>query len=718
MGTPSLLDYVTPAPTPTYMPGGDRLSAAISDIWEKRKNDRQLEIEAATQAAQQRNWEMGNQLRGGELAEASRHNRGTEAVAQGTLQRDLSKQQMDYISDVAKAYQSGNRKLGDALAQGSYLFGIAPQVMAAQVAGAQASGAQSAYTPDGYLRGAEPGSVVQPSEPSTGSAIPGGTRGPPAFTQADADQSNREKAAGAPPGNPYQAALPPADTAATPAGTSPLPQAAPGVTAQAPAVPAQPQPAQAELNTPQPPPPPQVAGDATAPPAPPQAAVPSGQVRRDDIYIQPKPPSQLGVSGPPPVVSYPPRGMSGLQQEAWMAQEAGAGSAAGALPATPWQNDLSKHPTVLEANPNWEGQLPAQFPGGQPPMVGTPETGPAGVDPATQRRWVQRGFAAPVLPNGAEMARDNAQYVRESLTPLLGYATTAEEILLARAAIEQGVAASATTSPEKAVADTRKEFMAALRLQHGDARTKMLSEAQGARRQEARDEHRTDQYLSLFVQGINRPAIQAEIDAFNQLQQVKLLLQGDPSSIDWETVKRLWLQVMKNKGASTDADAEAAGGEGSLSIAETIKNKLSRLISGRNPALVRAMQETAGQLELRMLGRNLGDYQARVESTKDAPNDYARERARGFVDQLYLPWTWYKELKAEEAAKARAAASGAPRTYKAPPMPPQQPSAQPSATPPEPMGPPSTDEPDLSDLPDVEVIPGPAAERRRREGRR
>ena len=160
---PSITDYITPAPP--FMAGTNVLDKAISDIWAKRHQDEADRIAAAAQEAQASFQQGQLQNSAGTLVETSRHNRADEGYNRGLLQRDLNKQQMEYIEKVATAYNTGNPEVGDAL---GHLFGLPPQAMAAIAAQARSRGQGNANP----SMGPEPGVTIGPRRPVAGPPSP------------------------------------------------------------------------------------------------------------------------------------------------------------------------------------------------------------------------------------------------------------------------------------------------------------------------------------------------------------------------------------------------------------------------------------------------------------------------------------------------------------------------------------------------------------------
>lgn len=680
---PKITDYITPAPP--YMPGGDRLSAAISDIWKKRQLDEANRINAAQQVANQAHDERSDLLGVNALTENRRHSMADEGHQAAMLGNTQRQQTMEYLGHVITAYNSGNETEGDALAAQAHLFGLAPAAMAAVVAQARqgaggAGGAGDAGVPvqgdpHAATRGPEPGMIMGAPIPNSGSPTPGGQPMTPPLTQEQVDLdsippadtmsfSDAEvdeyrykawekypKSGGyAPPGVPPEVfEIPGMEITPAPKGGSPA-QAA----GQAPASP------QADLNAPQPAAPPQPAGDPQAPPpaqVQPPAPAPADQgVRRDDIHIQPQAPSQLGMYQPEPAAAPGPRGygapnISAQQQEAIMAQEATPPQ----LPATPWQNDISQHPTVREADPRGEGQAPTTFPGAPSaqfagPGAASPAAGPSGgapgaVDAATQRRWVQRGVApanTAVMPDGEKIMSGNERRVRAALEPMLDHITDPEERSIIEAAIELGVAGTRTTTPEKAVKDA-KEW--ALRRMDGVQRRKRaetMAEAQSGRLDRNEGRHRADRYIAQFERGIGSNSIRADVDGYKQLQYVQTLIgkAGQVSSGEWETAKGLWLGVMKNKGASTDKDAERSEGGASLSLWDKFTSLLEKYTQGPSPLLLNQMRQTGAKLEKAIMNRTHGDYMTYKGLLDSAPNDDAWEGGMDALQFNYAPFGW------------------------------------------------------------------------------
>jgi hypothetical protein len=645
-----LSDYITEPPP--FMAGSTAIDKAISDIWEKRKADEINRINAAQQEANASYQQGSNQVAQMNAIETARHNRGTEAHSRGTLTRDRANDQLKYIESVAKAYNDGSPQLGDALSAAAGLFGLTPQVMAAKVAEARAQGAQNMEgvpvqgDPNAATRGPEPGVVMGPPQSNNGSAVAGGQPMTPPYA-----------APATPP------AAPPVDTAASPPGTTPLPQAAPEVTAQTPVDP------QAELNAPKPaappqppvqPPPASAAPPAqAAPPAAPPAA--QGGVRREDIHIQPKPPNQLGVA--PAVASGTPA----------------------KLPAMPYAGDPSKHPIAQEANPNWEGQAPTQFPGGQPRPTGTPEAGPVGgghvapggMDPATERQWLQRGFAGRgVLPDGRAIMAGNAEQLRVSAQPWIDYAQDAHELGLAMAAIDSAAAASQTMPPDEAYKRAEAQLMRMIGMHRSQQRTDTQAGAVAGRHADSQERMKAQNYLQRQKEILVGSGIKNDIEANRTLLTIRNLLEHpNPTSHDWQFSVRLALGAMKNKGASTDQDAMASEGKSSLDIATQIEVALDEYISGVSDILVTSMVDTIRNIHTHLLDRTRDEYEFARDNMGSAPNPYAEQQWRSDLQTWYKTFGWSlaqferdrgTATKPRAAKRKAAAASAAATTTTAP----------------------------------------------------
>jgi len=668
-----LSEYITEPPP--FAAGLTALDKAISDIWAKRKQDEDLRREAAQQLVDEGQLGVNRLIQ----AETGRHNVAAEAHDRGTLERDRAKDQLAYLADVAKAYQEGRRGYAGQMGAQAGLLGLPAQAGAAPVV-PDGGGAGSSYTADGYLRGAEPGTIIEPATPSTEGPTPGSGRIGGDFTQADADQTNREHAAGAPPGNPYARAL----EASQAAGAAPAP-------------------AQAELNTQKPAAPPQPAGDpsapAGAPAAPPQAAALGGQVRREDIHNQPKPASQLGAEAPV---------APGTPAE---------------LPAMPYAGDPKKHPIALGAEPGRDADVPTG-PGAVPtpgPGYGAP---PGGLDPATQRQWLQRGVVgqgAGVI-DGEAIMRGNAEVAQQAMGLMRGYAQDDYEVSLAQNAAEAVAQASQLMPVNDAYKQVSAQFFKALHEHRQDQRTDTSATAQAGRfdavqkriqaqndaqnefhRQEAaaraerdrarverdrlkaealaghhqneREDAQTKDFLSRQATILAHRGIVRDKAAADTVQQLEHILE-DPSSVDKEIAKRLVLVLGNNKGSTSNEDATASEGLPSRSLEKKWSDLLDAAIEGKTPNATNDLRDSVAKLKQVLLARTLRLYRADRDSIiANAPNDYARRQALADLRREHLNFGWaLGEFYLEDHPEARpggAAASGSPKpqTAPAPPAP-------------------------------------------------
>lgn len=658
MGTPNITDYITPAPP--YVAGGDRLSQTISEIWKKRQVEEQLKLNQQ-QLAEESKYHQGSlDLGHAELGETTRSHKATEGHNQSQLEATKQQRQMEFIDKTAQAYASGNVGLGDALAANAGLFGLTPQAMAALVQAAPPEGAAAggAAAPAGaaddgmnYDFG-EPGDAESPepagAPPAVAAPAPqtfnGGRRGgggqPLQTTAGQVPRLSEVPAQGyaapvAPQGDPLPAAVPPQAQGPFAPGFGPGPAPAPPPAAAPP--------------------------QAAAPAAPPQA--PEGGVRREDIFIQPKPPSQLGVPGP----AYDPTQST-------------------TLPGTP--TDPRMHPTALEANPNWQ-QAPTTFPGapsapgaGQSPQaaVGPPGGAPGNVDPAMQRQFFNRG----VMPNGAQIVGGNARRIRGALQPAMTLAKDADEIVMIESAIEQGVAMAQAMPADEVVKHVNGIIQQQLRSKRSDEAAGERAEVIAQRYGRAQDRADARDWLTIQRKLISEKGASKDVANYEALQRFREVLSDFRNPIAWETAKGLWLRIMENKGSSTEGDIGRAGGESSTSILGLIENQIARWgTGGTSEGNYANMMNVVSKLDELMLRRTLDEYKFARAQLREAPNDYAYKYGEQYLEGVYSRMPWAEAAYARDRKQGgRHAAPAAPAARKGPAAPEPKASA-PKARPPQ-----------------------------------
>jgi len=685
--------YVTPRPP--WMAGTDRLSQAISDIWQKRQADEQNRIQAAEQMARQRNYEATAAVNTGDLAERSRHNIAQETYELGRLHRDLTNDQAKYLSDVATALSQGKFAFAESLLANSGMYGIPPAAMASMAARAKAAasatggggdegGAYYDLSPNGPESAASSAGSQAPAPPpmDTGSTL----RNPPTLTGP------------AQPGNVVAPQLVAPDPIAFPKDPNALPGPAVLPRPELLAAPAQPE------IPPAPGQPGAVSPYARAPVSAPAQAVPATP--------QVRPPSALGTPAPPAYTG--PVGPTGF-------------------PAMPWDTDILQHPIVRGANPNWQ-QAPTTFPGApsaqyptgagpaQPAGPG-PAAGaaPGAVDPATGRQWLQRGFAAPVLPDPEAFRTESARVTRQAMELMRGYAQDSYEISLAQNAAEAVAMASQFMPADEAYKQVSGEYFKALHEHRQDERSNTQATAQANRGQaveeriqeqnriqnerlqreaEARaerarlkretdekhhqaaiEEARTREFLSQQNTILAHRNIVGDKKAQNVILQLDSLL-NSANPVDKEIAKRIGLVLAENKGSTSNEDATASEGLSGRSLEDKWTDMINTYIDGTAPNAINDMRASFAKMRMVLLERTRREYRAHRDSIiRNAPSDYARQQALATLRQEHNNFEWapglfwmedHPEQYPDELPKL-------PQPVAAPPPPP--PAAAPAAPP-------------------------------------